>query len=239
MTIDQIWRKTHDRILYSLAKHSIQLQQSKIPRACFFNQQPIEISWNFLYKHNQHLSKKWCCFSFPHVQKFVKKQLISQEVHIAFINSSRGLACCVDLPNLAVLSTDQTFRPREDAEGGDHPFRFRGKGHIYRPRSQVTSLKGGLTPQIRQHMESFWVLYSILVYTYHWGGVSISTSESWYRYVCESFMLKGRVVSVLQALNCETNWMMSWWVGSNGRFFGRDLKRPRGKILEPTCGSVP
>eukprot|EP00434_Breviolum_minutum_P014207 symbB.v1.2.012527.t1/scaffold852.1/size193270/5 len=44
-----------------------------------------------------------------------------EEVHIAFINSSRGLACCVDLPNLAVLSTDQTFRPREDAEGAVVP----------------------------------------------------------------------------------------------------------------------
>eukprot|EP00438_Fugacium_kawagutii_P031696 Skav232925 [mRNA] locus=scaffold1477:843532:850485:- [translate_table: standard] len=41
-----------------------------------------------------------------------------EEVHIAFINSSRGLACCVDLPNLAVLSTDQTYRPRDDTEGG-------------------------------------------------------------------------------------------------------------------------
>lgn len=57
--------------------------------------------------------------SVSHMFLFVKKSNSnSQEVHIAFINSSRGLACCVDLPNLAVLSTDQTFRPREDAEGG-------------------------------------------------------------------------------------------------------------------------
>ena len=54
-------------------------------------------------------------FFLPHLQK---NPTTPQEVHIAFINSSRGLACCVDLPNLAVLSTDQTFRPRDDAEGG-------------------------------------------------------------------------------------------------------------------------
>lgn len=44
-----------------------------------------------------------------------------EEVHIAFINSSRGLACCIDLPKLSVLSTDQTYRPRDDAEGAVVP----------------------------------------------------------------------------------------------------------------------
>ncbi|CAK9022321.1 unnamed protein product [Durusdinium trenchii] len=44
-----------------------------------------------------------------------------EEVHVSFINSSRGLACRVDLPNLAVLSTDRTFRPRDDAEGAVVP----------------------------------------------------------------------------------------------------------------------
>ena len=42
-------------------------------------------------------------------------------MHIAFINSSRGLACCIDLPKLSVLSTDQTYRPRDDTEGQSGP----------------------------------------------------------------------------------------------------------------------
>ncbi|CAJ1369277.1 unnamed protein product [Effrenium voratum] len=41
--------------------------------------------------------------------------VVLEEVHVAFISS--GLACCADLPNLAVLSTDKTFRPRDDADG--------------------------------------------------------------------------------------------------------------------------
>lgn len=53
---------------------------------------------------NGHISSPYVC--------------LGQEVHVSFINSSRGLACRVDLPNLAVLSTDRTFRPRDDAEGG-------------------------------------------------------------------------------------------------------------------------
>ncbi|CAJ1422680.1 unnamed protein product, partial [Effrenium voratum] len=45
--------------------------------------------------------------------------VVLEEVHVAFISS--GLACCADLPNLAVLSTDKTFRPRDDADGAVAP----------------------------------------------------------------------------------------------------------------------
>ncbi|CAE7218035.1 Vps13c [Symbiodinium natans] len=47
--------------------------------------------------------------------------VVLEDVHIAFMNSQRGLACCMDLPNLAILSTDKTFREREDAEGAVVP----------------------------------------------------------------------------------------------------------------------
>ncbi|CAE7798448.1 vps13a, partial [Symbiodinium necroappetens] len=42
--------------------------------------------------------------------------VVLEDVHVAFMNSQRGLACCMDLPNLAVLSTDKTFRERDDSE---------------------------------------------------------------------------------------------------------------------------
>ncbi|CAE7273181.1 Vps13c, partial [Symbiodinium sp. CCMP2456] len=47
--------------------------------------------------------------------------VVLEDVHVAFMNSQRGLACCMDLPNLAVLSTDKTFRERDDSEGAVVP----------------------------------------------------------------------------------------------------------------------
>lgn len=52
-----------------------------------------------------------------HGPGFHMRRCRCQEVHVAFINRGRGLACCAALPKLSVLSTDKTYRPREDAEG--------------------------------------------------------------------------------------------------------------------------
>lgn len=38
------------------------------------------------------------------------------DVQVTFISASRGFACGLELPNLAILSTDQTFRERSDTQ---------------------------------------------------------------------------------------------------------------------------
>ena len=105
---------------------------------------------------------------FPHLQK---NPPTPQEVHIAFINSSRGLACCVDLPNLAVLSTDQTFRPRDDAEGGRnfvgvHGLQEEGWMECNGPYKYIYIYPFNII-EIRFEIYIYYIYYSIYIYIYH------------------------------------------------------------------------
>ncbi|CAE8641801.1 unnamed protein product, partial [Polarella glacialis] len=42
--------------------------------------------------------------------------IVLKDVHLSFFNGERGLACGMEFPKLAVLSTDHTFRPRDDKD---------------------------------------------------------------------------------------------------------------------------
>ncbi|CAE8741723.1 unnamed protein product [Polarella glacialis] len=52
----------------------------------------------------------------PGVGKIISNiTIVLKDVHLSFFNGERGLACGMEFPKLAVLSTDHTFRPRDDS----------------------------------------------------------------------------------------------------------------------------